>query len=600
MKAELATIHFGLAKTGTTYLQNYLFINKRELLEQYGVLYPGGEVNHYHFQTLLSDKPESLIQTRRTGITTREEARKFQVEFKNSFEEEIEKANPKYILISSEYFTSMSSDGLYKLKDFFLRYSKRVKAIIYVRDPWSFAVSAAQQQIRNGHLKAPTKMIYRNVHDIMIKRLEQVFEQDLIVRPYFGGEKERTDILDDFSGVLKLQKLSCLPQKSAVNPSLGRIKATALAILNDLWPQFDENSVYLFSKERDSVLGSIETADIDDERLVLSRLRAKDIMNQSKNDIDYIQNEYFEGKPLFAEYYTKLKFEDLDCDIRIENCNFSEMKKLMSNVCNPDYLDMWNRYVDLHQDIGENMNMDVRSKYEIYVLEANNDIVSGWCSPVTFEITAAINSCQQQMGIRGGICEIGVYQGKYFIALALLKNEGEFALAYDVFEDVDQSPDDYYGKSQEGIFRSNVEKYLGNDLNIIVKRIDSMTLSHARLMDDLQGEKARMFSVDGGHSVQCTVNDMLLAQDVLTHGGIIIIDDYFNAQWPGVAEGVNRFFTTTPAIKIAPFLVGANKIYFSTLSHHQKYLELAKDFKVGKWKKTVSMWGFQALTISFW
>ena len=52
----------------------------------------------------------------------------------------------------------------------------------------------------------------------------------------------------------------------------------------------------------------------------------------------------------------------------------------------------------------------------------------------------------------------------------------------------------------------------------------------------------RFVSVDGGHTAEITAHDLAVADASLAEGGIIVLDDAFNEQWPGVADGVQRYF----------------------------------------------------------
>ena len=79
----------------------------------------------------------------------------------------------------------------------------------------------------------------------------------------------------------------------------------------------------------------------------------------------------------------------------------------------------------------------------------------------------------------------------------------------------------------------------------------------------------RFISVDGGHTAEITAHDLAVAEAALAEGGIIVLDDAFNEQWPGVADGVQRHFARRP--NLVPFAIGANKTYFCRRSHRDVY-----------------------------
>ena len=61
--------------------------------------------------------------------------------------------------------------------------------------------------------------------------------------------------------------------------------------------------------------------------------------------------------------------------------------------------------------------------------------VEGWLGIGALGLTVAISERQLSRGIRAAVGEIGVHHGRYFIALALLREKSERAVAIDVFED---------------------------------------------------------------------------------------------------------------------------------------------------------------------
>lgn len=319
-------IHFGLAKTGTTYLQEYLACNRDHLLNAYGILYPSGGSNHFHFQTILSDDPYALIQVRREGLLSKDSVDEFVERFKTDFILEVNEKRPEKLLISSEYFSSMTDAEFPRLRSFFKGFSDNITPIVYMRDPWSHSVSATQQDIRGGFLKAPVRMGYRTGQVKLIKRMEALFGPDLIVRPYFGGKEKKTNIIEDFLSLLNLPSLPNLPVDDAAgNQSLGRIATTMLAELNKVWPQFDQEMRLIYSPVRDQVVNAIVSSDSDGHPLRLSKKIAEKIFAYSKDDLEYIHNNYFSGREVFHEYYSRQQFRDFDCDISLENIKKSEI-----------------------------------------------------------------------------------------------------------------------------------------------------------------------------------------------------------------------------------------------------------------------------------
>src|SRR5687768_16001401 len=88
--------------------------------------------------------------------------------------------------------------------------------------------------------------------------------------------------------------------------------------------------------------------------------------------------------------------------------------------------------------------------------------VNGWLGPLAIEVTRGISRQQVSMGISGGVAEIGVHHGRFFILLHLLREPGERSAAYDLFEmqteNIDQS-----GHGDKRIFLANLQRHAGTD-----------------------------------------------------------------------------------------------------------------------------------------
>src|ERR1700677_4291459 len=61
--------------------------------------------------------------------------------------------------------------------------------------------------------------------------------------------------------------------------------------------------------------------------------------------------------------------------------------------------------------------------------------VEGYLTSMDARLIAELLSCQEETGITGNLCEIGVHHGRLFLMLALARRPGERALAIDLFED---------------------------------------------------------------------------------------------------------------------------------------------------------------------
>jgi hypothetical protein len=187
--------------------------------------------------------------------------------------------------------------------------------------------------------------------------------------------------------------------------------------------------------------------------------------------------------------------------------------------------------------------------------------VEGWIGvPGVIDIMRAVAVIQDEQGVRGSICEIGIHHGRFFLVLYLLLRQGETALAVDLFGEQAIDPDGSGIGDAEKLL-ANLDRHAGDRSAVRIVRGDSTRLAPSDLSSGPEG-RFRLFSVDGGHSAAVTCHDLELAEKTLAEGGVIIVDDYFNHGWPGVSEGVNRYFFKQQT-RLEPILIGSNKVLFA-------------------------------------
>ena len=85
--------------------------------------------------------------------------------------------------------------------------------------------------------------------------------------------------------------------------------------------------------------------------------------------------------------------------------------------------------------------------------------IEGWLQQDALLLTLALHRQQRAAGIAGGVAEIGVHHGKFFVALALLcEGEDERAVAVDVFDDQHLNPGGS-GRGDRGVFGANLARW---------------------------------------------------------------------------------------------------------------------------------------------
>ena len=209
-------------------------------------------------------------------------------------------------------------------------------------------------------------------------------------------------------------------------------------------------------------------------------------------------------------------------------------------------------------------------QFNKYVRDGHHVEVKGWVTDGALSAITHFSAFQRSRNIKGHVCEIGVHHGRYAIALSLLRRLGEKTLAIDVFERQDLNVDQS-GKGDYNAFSRNVERWLGPDPDVLAVTSDSLSITSQIIFEKLGGP-VRLFSIDGSHTCEHTLNDLRLAEGAITSGGIVVCDDFLNPEWPGVSEAIVRYLDdATRSTRLAPIGYGDNKFYLTTKDAVEAY-----------------------------
>jgi len=239
-------------------------------------------------------------------------------------------------------------------------------------------------------------------------------------------------------------------------------------------------------------------------------------------------------------------------------------------------------------------------------------LIDGWNDHGALTALELLDDAQADFGIRGHVCEIGVHEGQFFFAMALLTNPGELYIAIDVFGDQRRNIDNSGGASLLR-FRDNAEKYVGDHdkkiTNLLVIKTDSLRLTPEMLGLNIMNRGKQFFngirlmSIDGGHTRIHVLNDIKLAEQSIVDGGVVILDDFLHPKWPGVTEGAH-VYCSDPYSRLIPFAYGNKKLYLSTDVAATEYLQYFKNLSkeiggIVQDSKEVEIWNRQLLWVDF-
>jgi len=191
-----------------------------------------------------------------------------------------------------------------------------------------------------------------------------------------------------------------------------------------------------------------------------------------------------------------------------------------------------------------------------------------------------------------------VYHGKFFLGLMATRPEARNHYAIDAFA-LQKFNLDGAGVGNRGVFLRNLHK-CGFDPEIVnILEMDSLSINDV-LIDKIitQVGGFSLFSVDGCHRIEHTINDALTAMRLTLPTGVIFMDDYTNPDWPGVQEGLTKLYLTS-APRFVPLALAHNKLLLAHLSYHRELLNSIIDrMKImGNRTKLVTRHGYDCVNV---
>ena len=168
--------------------------------------------------------------------------------------------------------------------------------------------------------------------------------------------------------------------------------------------------------------------------------------------------------------------------------------------------------------------------------------VRGMSSRFAAAICGYLIRRQSALGIGGELLEIGTFEGRFFIAMALGLAPGEKALGLDRFDWPDQGV--------EGRFVANCAAHGVAADRYMAWKADSREITSAELHDKLGGRPVRFVHIDSHHSRDCLLNDLNLVLAVLHRDGVICLDDMLHPGYPMITSAVVDYFARHPELRL--------------------------------------------------
>lgn len=169
--------------------------------------------------------------------------------------------------------------------------------------------------------------------------------------------------------------------------------------------------------------------------------------------------------------------------------------------------------------------------------------VRGMSSHFAAAICGHLIRRQTALGITGELVEIGTFEGRFFIAMALGLAAGEKALGIDRF--------DWPNAGVEARFLANCAAHgIARD-DYISWKTDSREITTAGLRATLNDRPVRFVHIDSHHSRECLTNDLELVHPLLHRDGIVCLDDMLHPGYPLVVTAVFDYLARHADMRIA-------------------------------------------------
>ena len=168
--------------------------------------------------------------------------------------------------------------------------------------------------------------------------------------------------------------------------------------------------------------------------------------------------------------------------------------------------------------------------------------IRGMSSRFAAAICGYLVAQQSARGIKADVLEIGTFEGRFFIAMALLLQTGEHALGIDVFTWPSPAVYDHLLENcaLAGLARASYTAW----------KVDTRHLTPADLRAKLPSGSARFVHIDGEHTPECLSQDLELAHAVLHPLGVMVLDDMLHPGYPTLITTVLAYLERHPEMRV--------------------------------------------------
>ncbi len=198
--------------------------------------------------------------------------------------------------------------------------------------------------------------------------------------------------------------------------------------------------------------------------------------------------------------------------------------------------------------------------------------VGGFFVPLAMVTWDFLFTAQSEMGVKGGMLEIGVFQGKSGILSSMYMAPEEPAFFLDIHE-VPQA-------------RQRIAAVKSENAHFL--QMNSIDALSDEYLAEMRGT-LRWVHIDGEHTGYATRADLDTAAHLLSERGIICVDDFFSFKYPQLTAAVYQFLLEHP-FKFKMFLASGNKCYICRASAFQAYDDYIRAQAIQRMRLAENKW----------
>jgi hypothetical protein len=182
--------------------------------------------------------------------------------------------------------------------------------------------------------------------------------------------------------------------------------------------------------------------------------------------------------------------------------------------------------------------------------------INGWFSRDAAGLFGLLDKAQREADVHGDLFEVGAHHGKSTVMLGAMTRPDESLGVCDIFGNQGANVSGS-GSGDREIFERNMRRLVPSAKVSIYEKLST------DLTPEEIGGPYRFFHVDGGHRADEALRDLQLAASVLDPRGVIVLDDPFRPEWPGVTEALLDFLREHG--EFVPVALGFNKLVLTSV-----------------------------------